>query len=69
MKIKCFICGTEYECGYIGEPCPVCDWIDVGDEAERDPETNDRTNSVTLKQAKKNFAAGLNIWGDPLPKR
>jgi len=26
-------------------------------------------NPITIRQAKENFAKGLNIWGDPLPEK
>lgn len=65
--IKCPICGTEYPGDSLVDSCPLCDW--VYDFTEDEPDEKSGANPITLNQAKENFAKGLNIWGDPLPKR
>lgn len=62
---KCRICGTEYEGVILEDECPVCDWIESC--VERDDEYDD-VNMMTVNDAKQNYAKGLNIWGEPLPK-
>ncbi len=68
LKLKCPICGTEFE-GSSFDDCPLCDWTYLGYESELELDEEDSANPVTIRQAKENFAKGLNIWGDPLPKR
>lgn len=68
LKLKCPICGTEFE-GSSFDDCPLCDWTYLGYESELGLDEEDSANPVTIRQAKENFAKGLNIWGDPLPKR
>ncbi|MBQ8689064.1 MAG: hypothetical protein IJ515_01725 [Clostridia bacterium] len=70
MLIKnCFICGTEYDVN-ADDICPYCNWwymgfeqklIDMGDDYSEE-------NSMTITEARNNYAKGLNIWGEPLPK-
>ena len=68
LKLKCPICGTEFE-GSSFDDCPLCDWTYLGYESELELDEEDSANPVTIRQAKENFVKGLNIWGDPLPKR
>ncbi len=67
-KVKCPICGTEFEGGSFDD-CPNCDWTYLGYEGELGLDEEDSTNPVTIRKAKALVAKGLNIWGDPLPKR
>lgn len=67
-KIKCYICGTEFEGGTFDD-CPYCDWTHIGYEADLDKDEYDSANPITIEQAKKFVSQGLNIWGEPLPKR
>lgn len=64
--VKCPICGTDYDGDSLVDPCPFCDWI--YDFTEDEPDVRSGANPITLTEARKNFAKGLNIWGDPLPK-
>lgn len=69
-KVKCFICGTEFEGGdSLVDNCPYCDWTYLGWENELDSDDKETSNPVTIRQAKKLFSEGKNIWGDPLPKK
>ncbi|MBE5746824.1 MAG: hydrogenase maturation nickel metallochaperone HypA [Clostridiales bacterium] len=67
-KVKCPICGKEisgeqfFPCGYCG--WGYTDWENLYEEDEFDD-----YNLTTRKKAKENLAKGLNIWGEPLPKR
>lgn len=67
-KVKCPICGTEFEGGSFDD-CPICDWTYLGYEGELEEDEIDSANPITVKQAKKNFAKGLDIWGNPLSKK
>lgn len=67
-KVKCPICGTEFEGGSFDD-CPLCDWTYLGYEGEMEEDELDSANPVTIREAKENFAKGLNIWGEPLPKK
>lgn len=67
-KVKCPICGTEFEGGSFDD-CPLCDWTYLGYEGEMEEDELDSANPVTIQEAKENFAKGLNIWGEPLPKK
>lgn len=67
-KLKCPICGTEFEGGTF-DICPYCDWTYLGYEDELEEDEIDSANPTTVKQARENFAKGLDIWGDPLPKK
>ncbi len=63
---KCPICGTEFEGGCYDE-CPNCDWLYEG--TVDDVDDLDTSNPITARQARENVKNGLNIWGDPLPKK
>lgn len=65
-KIKCYICGNEYIGQELMDSCPVCDWITLGCEDEMDENDEEDINGVSIAEAKRNFAQGLDIWGDPL---
>lgn len=67
-QVKCPICGTEFEGGSFDD-CPYCDWEYLGFESELDEDEYEEVNHTTIKHAKENFAKGLDIWGDPLPKK
>ena len=67
-KLKCPICGTEFD-GSSFDDCPFCDWTYLGYEGEMEEDEVDSANPVTIRQAKELLAKGLNIWGDPLPKK
>ena len=61
----CPVCGTEHNGAMAEDECPVCDWIISGLEEDGD-DVYDEVNHMTLRQAKENYAKGLNIWGEPL---
>lgn len=68
LKLKCPICGTEFE-GSTFDDCPYCDWeYEYDDYTGQEDEPNE-TNPVTYNQAKALVSKGLNIWGEPLPKK
>ena len=66
-EITCPICKTIYMGVTFGN-CPVCDWMFWGGETELNDDEYDSTNFTSIREAKKKFAQGLNIWGNPLPK-
>lgn len=67
-EIKCPVCGNVFT-GNQFDDCPVCDWEYSGLEDTDKPDETDEVNKISIKQAKENFAKGLNIWGEPLPNR
>lgn len=70
-KVKCYICGTEFELdeeGWGHDDCPYCDWTYLGYENELDPDEKESFNSMSINEAKKNVSEGKDIWGEPLKK-
>ena len=67
-KVKCYICGTEFDRD-VNDECPNCDWYYEGWEDETKEDEYVSSNHTTIAKAKENLAKGLNIWGEPLPKR
>ena len=67
-KVKCPICGTSFEGGAF-DCCPQCDWCYQGFENQLDENEVDELNHISIAQAKENLSKGLNIWGEPLPKK
>lgn len=67
-RVKCPICGTEIDDDTYTE-CPTCLWGYTGIEYAYDEDEKDDYNLISRKEAKENFAKGLNIWGEPLPKK
>ena len=63
-NVKCFICGTEFNAD--DDLCPCCEWFYLGFEDKLDEEEYDSCNLMTIKQAKDNYAKGLNVWGKPI---
>ena len=66
-KLKCPICGTVFDLDL--DDCPYCDWEYEYDDYTGEEDTPNETNPVTYNQAKELVSKGLNIWGDPLPKK
>ena len=72
---NCFICGTLHDIRH-GNACPYCDWIYLGyehlllDRLKNNEEGLDYSdeNTMTVTEAKENYAKGLTVWGEPLPK-
>jgi hypothetical protein len=64
---KCRICGTEYDGIVLATECPVCNWVQSYDDSKDDD--YDEANHMTASEAKNNYEKGLNIWGEPLPKK
>lgn len=66
VKLKCCICGKEYE-GEYDDACPICGWGNSGIEEQLYGEyEKDAYNCTSRAEAKKNFSKGLNIWGEPI---
>lgn len=65
-EVTCPICGTKFMGGWLDD-CPYCDWTYAGDDDDLDDP--DTCNPLTVRQARENVKKGLNIWGEPLPKR
>lgn len=67
--VTCPICGTKFNLDLEQDDCPYCDWAFMGWENEWDKDEKISANPVTIREAKENLAKGLDIWGDPLPKK
>lgn len=67
-KVKCHICGTEFE-GEDYDECPYCCWVHTGMEDFYSPDEKEDCNLMSINEAKRLVASGKNIWGDPLPKK
>lgn len=67
-KIRCPICGTEID-DMTFEDCQYCDWTYIGLEDDWDENEIHSGNPISIHQARENVKKGLDIWGDPLPKR
>lgn len=67
-KVKCPICGTEFKGGSFDD-CPYCDWKYEYDDYTGEEDDTDGINPISYNQAKDNFSKGLDIWGEPLPKK
>ena len=65
--ISCPICGKKRKDDTYF-PCKYCDWVyDACEELAEDPEVKeDNLNPVSIAEAKRMVARGLNIWGKPL---
>lgn len=63
---KCCICGTEMDS--VGwDDCPVCSWTNTGGEELVYAEDEiDDCNKISRAEAKRNFAKGLDIFGNPI---
>ncbi len=66
----CRVCGTVFDANNVEEDdvCPYCGWMNNYDFEESDDFYSD-ANLMTLQQAKDLLSKGLNIFGEPLPKR
>ena len=65
MKLICPICNTPYDGDTLVDECPKCEWVISYGEEDGD-DVYDEVNHMTLRQAKDNYAKGLNIYGKPL---
>ncbi|MBR2930864.1 MAG: hypothetical protein IKC32_06510 [Clostridia bacterium] len=65
INLECPICGHHFKGDY-EDICPVCDWMVCGWENEAPDDFYSSENHTTIKQAKDNYAKGLNIWGKPI---
>ena len=65
MTSKCYICGTEFEGEMFVDNCPCCGWIPADEEMLTEDEY-DTINYTSIKEAKANYAKGLNKWGEPI---
>ena len=68
---RCYICNCEFDYDATDDICPCCDWFNILDYSRSpididDPDTN---NPLTIRQARTNFAKGLNVWGKPINKK
>lgn len=67
-KVKCPICENEIDDDTYTE-CPFCLWGYTGIENCYDEDEKDDYNLISRKEAKENYAKGLDKWGEPLPKK
>ena len=65
LKIECPICKKTFHGNYY-DTCPCCDWMYAGWEPNAEDDFYSSENSTTIREAKENYAKGLNIWGEPL---
>ena len=65
FEITCPVCRTKYM-GEYDDICHICGWWYIGWEDQAGDDFHYSENKMTLRQAKENYAKGLNIWGDPL---
>lgn len=66
MKYKCIICGTKFEGGMYEDPCPRCQWIPIASEDVENEDERDYVNRISVREAKKRYAKGLDRFGDPI---
>ena len=69
LTVICPICNTKHEGEDLVDPCPYCGWVRFGCEDKTDVNEYEEVNHTTIAKAKENLAKGLNIWGEPLPKK
>lgn len=69
LTVICPICGTLHEGEDLVDACPYCGWVRFGCEDKTDVNEYDEVNHTTIAKAKENLSKGLNIWGEPLPKK
>lgn len=69
LTVSCPICGTNHTGEDLVDPCPNCGWIRFGCEDKTDVNEYEEINHTTIAKAKENLSKGLNIWGEPLPKK
>jgi rubredoxin len=68
LTFECPVCKTIHDGDSFVDPCPYCDWVyDYSEEENENEKTS--ANSVSLAEARRLFAKGLNQWGDPLPPK
>lgn len=66
-EIICIICGHKFKGDQFDE-CPICEWAFTGIDKSLEEDEIDDYNKISKAEAKRNFAKGLNIWGEPLKK-
>lgn len=65
--VTCTICGLKYDLdGDMAFVCPYCLWMNEFD-CETEEEYNS-ANHMNQREAREQYAKGLTIFGDPLPK-
>lgn len=69
LTVICPICNTKHDGEDLVDPCPYCGWVRFGCEDKTDVNEYEEVNHTTIAKAKENIAKGLNIWGEPLPKK
>ena len=67
-KVNCPICNTEME-DEIFTDCPYCEWGYTGCESAFEEDEEEPFNRMTKQEAKKLLKKGLNVFGEPLPKK
>lgn len=65
---KCFICGTEFDWDETDDECTYCNWLNQGYEQDCDIDEK-CCNPITIREARKRLSQGLDIWGEPLPRK
>lgn len=65
---ECPICRTTFDWNEEDDVCPYCEWFCTLIDCT-DMEDDKMGNPITYRQAKEFLSKGLNIWGNPLPKK
>ena len=65
---KCHICNTVFDWDETDDECTYCNWLNSLSDEITDEDDEDNNNPLTARQARKNLAHGLDIWGKPLPR-
>lgn len=63
--VDCCICGHHYDANKEDDICPVCNWMYSGEDNEATDDERSAANTITRREAKKNYTKSGNIWGKP----
>ena len=67
-NVKCPICGTLIDDDSYTD-CPYCGWGYTGAEEAFEDDEREPWNLMSKGEAKELLKKGLNVWGEPLPKK
>ena len=70
MSYKCPVCGNKIE---PFDSCEICEWEFNGIEEtlteEEQRDARETSNPMSLYEARKLYAQGKDVYGDPLPAK
>ena len=64
--VDCYICGNHYDANE-SDVCKVCGWMFSGCEYGLGEDEIDTCNTMSRREAKKNFQNTGSIWGKSIP--